>query len=193
MPLWISLDRRDLLTTTNTGVQDESTNYLQSNYALDARPKNPFRIWVDADACPAAIKDILFRTARRLEVELVLVANQSMQIPVSRLIRLITVPHGSDVADHKIVEMMQPGDVVITGDIPLAARVVEESGIAIGTRGELFDDHSVHGRLATRNLMEQFRSAGVDTSGPQPLCQKDVQTFANRLDRTLTRRLKRKE
>ncbi len=113
-----------------------------------------------------------------------------MRVPSSDFIRLITVPDGADVADNKIIEMLEPGDIVITGDIPLAARVVEKSGIAIGVRGELFDDSSVHDRLASRNLMEQFRSAGVDTSGPKPLAQKDIQTFANLLDRTLTRSLR---
>lgn len=148
------------------------------------------QILVDADACPAAIKDILYRTTQRLKVMLILVANQTMRVPESDLIQVVTVTHGADVADNRIIEMMNAGDVVITGDIPLAARVVEKSGIAIGTRGELFDDSSVHGRLATRNLMEQFRSAGVETSGPKPLSQKDVQAFANLLDRTLTRFLK---
>ena len=119
-------------------------------------------------------------------------ANQSMRIPSSDLIRLITVPDGADVADNKIIEMLEPGDIVITGDIPLAARVVEKSGIAIGVRGELFDDSSVHDRLASRDLMEQFRSAGVDTCGPKPLTQKDIQTFANVLDRTLTRSLRKR-
>ncbi|MEM7313446.1 MAG: DUF188 domain-containing protein, partial [Planctomycetota bacterium] len=94
-------------------------------------------------------------------------------------------------ADHKIVEMLDPGDIVITGDIPLAARVVESGGIAIGTRGEIYDDKSVHDRLATRNLMEQFRAAGIETGGPRGQNKKDVQTFANVLDRTLTKLLKR--
>lgn len=154
-------------------------------------PPVSIRIWVDADACPAALKDILFRTAKRLKVNLVLVANQAMHCPKSKWIRLELVPHGADIADHRIVESMRPGDLVITGDIPLAARVVENEGIAIGTRGEVFDDASVHDRLATRNLMEQFRSAGVETSGPRPLSQKDVQAFANSLDRWLARRLRK--
>ena len=124
-------------------------------------------------------------------METILVANQSISIPPSDVIRRVTVRDGADVADNRIVEWMQPGDVVITGDIPLAARVVDGGGVAIGTRGELYDDASVHGRLAARNLMEQFRSAGMETSGPKPLSQKDVQTFANQLDRTLTRALKR--
>ncbi len=143
-------------------------------------------IWVDADACPGAIKDVLYKTAKRMDIEVVLVANQPMHIPRSDLIHLITVPHGADEADDKIVEMMQVGDIVVTSDIPLAARVVEKSGIAIGHRGEVFDDNTVHSRLAARNMMDQLRSAGVETSGPSPLGQKDVQIFANALDRTLT-------
>lgn len=158
-----------------------------SQVTMNSNDSSQLRIWVDADACPAAIKEILFRTAKRLQVQLILVANQAIHIPKSNLIQLMTVSHGADVADNKIVELMEPNEVVITGDILLAARVVEKDGVAIGTRGELFDDDSVHDRLASRNLMEQFRSAGVDTSGPRPLSQKDIQEFANVLDRTLTR------
>jgi uncharacterized protein len=145
------------------------------------------RIWVDADACPAALKEVLFRTGKRLAIEIILVANQSMRAPESTKVQVITVRDGANLADDWIVEQMQVGDVVITSDVPLAARVVEKSGIAIGTRGEVFDDSSVHSRLAARNVMEHLRSAGVDTHGPRPLSQKDVQNFANALDRTLTR------
>jgi len=162
-----------------------------NNDAAHCAGSNTFGIWVDADACPAAIKEILYRTARRLQVKLTLVANQFMSVPSSKLVWLITVPGGADVADDKIVEMLAPGDVVITGDIPLAARVVKKAAFAIGFRGELFDDNSVHDRLAARDLMEQFRSAGVETRGPSPLTPKDLQAFANALDRTLTRRLKK--
>jgi uncharacterized protein YaiI (UPF0178 family) len=164
---------------------------FQKQTTLNEDQNNSFRIWVDADACPAPIKEILFRTAKRREVHIVLVANQAMHVPRSKYIELVLVPHGADIADQKIVEMLQPDDIVITGDIPLAARVVEKSAIAVGVRGELFDDDSVHDRLASRDLMEQFRSAGIETSGPRPLGQKDIQDFANVLDRTLTRRLKR--
>lgn len=149
-----------------------------------------FRIWVDADACPASIKEILFRTAKRRKVNVVLVANQAMHVPRSEYVELVLVPHGADVADQRIIDMLRPEDIVITGDIPLAARVVEKNAVAIGTRGELYDDDTVHDRLASRDLMEQFRSAGVETSGPKPLNQKDVQEFANVLDRTLTQRLR---
>lgn len=149
------------------------------------------KIWIDADACPVAIREILFRTAERLRIETTLVANQSIAIAKSAFIRRVTVRDGADIADDRIVELMQRGDLVITNDIPLASRVVEKEGVAISPRGELFDDKSVHERLAARNLMEQFRSAGFETGGPKPLSQKDVQTFANQLDRSLTRMLQR--
>ena len=126
-----------------------------------------------------------------MQIETILVANQSVGVPESPLIRRMTVRDGADIADDRIVELMQPYDVVITADIPLAARVVDKGGVAIGTRGELYDDASVHSRLASRNLMEQFRAAGMETSGPKPLSQKDVQSFANQLDRMLTRMIKR--
>ena len=143
-------------------------------------------IWVDADACPGEIRNVLYKTARRMDIEVVLVANQPMHIPKSDLIHLITVPHGANIADDRIVEMMQAGDIVVTSDIPLAARVVEKSGVAIGHRGEVFDDNTVHSRLAARNMMEEFRSAGMETGGPRPFGPKDVQLFANALDRILT-------
>lgn len=142
-------------------------------------------IWVDADACPGEVKNVIFKTARRMDIEVVLVANQPMNIPRSDLIHLITVTQGANIADDKIVEMMQPGDVVITSDIPLAARAVEKKGVAIGHRGEVFDQNTVHSRLASRNMMEELRAAGMETGGPSPFNQKDVQQFANALDRTL--------
>ncbi len=151
------------------------------------------KILIDADACPKSIKEILFKTAKRLQVRLIVVANQTMRVPESELFQVYTVTDGADVADDRIVDLMNPGDIVITGDIPLASRVVEKQGVAIGTRGELFDESSVHGRLATRNLMEQFRSAGAETGGPRPMSPKDVQTFANILDKTLTRSLRDQE
>lgn len=143
-------------------------------------------IWVDADACPSEVKNVIFKTARRMQIEVMLVANQPMHIPRSELIHLMTVTQGANVADDKIVEMMHAGDIVVTSDIPLAARVVEKSGVAIGHRGEVFDHNTVHSRLASRNMMEELRAAGMQTGGPQPFSQKDVQQFANALDRTLT-------
>lgn len=142
---------------------------------------------MDADACPGQIRDILIRTSKRLQLPLTFVANQSINVPRSELVHLIVVSDGADVADDLIAEKAGPGDVVVTQDIPLAARVVEAGAVAIGPRGEVFDDKSVHSRLASRNLMEQFRSAGHETRGPKPLGNKDVQAFANSLDRTITR------
>ena len=144
-------------------------------------------IWIDADACPTDIKEVIYRSSKRLNIKVVLVANQSVRTPDSKLISAITVRDGADIADNMIVEKMVSGDIVVTGDIPLAARVVEKGGVAIGTRGELFDEGTIQSRLATRNLMEQFRAAGMETSGPKPLSQKDVQAFANQLDRLLTK------
>jgi len=152
--------------------------------------ETPLTIWIDADACPGAIRQIVFKAAKRLQIRTVLVANQSLRVPSSDLFSMMTVPYGADIADNTIVQKMIAGDVVITGDIPLAARVVEKLGVAIGPRGQVFDDSTVHRKLATRNLMEQFRAAGVQTGGPRPQNQKDVQTFANTLDRTLTQLLK---
>ncbi|MCL4148476.1 UNVERIFIED_CONTAM: hypothetical protein GTU68_006526, partial [Idotea baltica] len=139
--------------------------------------KPPVRIWVDADACPNPVKEIIFRTAKRLTIETTFIANQTIRVPPVDFIHSITVAYGADVADHEIVKMCNAGDLVITNDIPLAARVVEKKATAIGTRGQLFDDATVHGRLASRNLMDQLRSAGVDTKGPKPLSPKDVQAF----------------
>ena len=157
----------------------------------DTQPE--FHIWIDADACPRAIKEIIFKTSKRLKLKVTLVANQGMYSPSTDLINVITVPHGADVADDKIISLVNKNDLVITGDIPLAARVVEKGALAIGTRGELFDANSVQGRLATRNLMEQFRSSGMETSGPKPINSKDTQAFANQLDRIVTRIIKTKK
>ncbi|TWT96685.1 hypothetical protein Pla108_24590 [Botrimarina colliarenosi] len=152
----------------------------------------PLRLWVDADACPVTIKQLIFRTAQRLRIEAVLVANQTMRAPRNGYVRTITVPDGPDVADDRIAEGVRPGDVVVTGDIPLSARVVAAGGVAIGVRGELLDDATVHDRLASRDLMEEMRAAGVETRGPKPLSPKDLQTFANSLDRTLTKALRKR-
>jgi uncharacterized protein YaiI (UPF0178 family) len=176
---------------THSSVDNSSAD----NSSADKSPaeSSPFTIWVDADACPVAIKEIIFRTAKRLEIAVVLVANGGMQVPKSSLIQLMTVSHGADIADDRIVELMKPTDLVITADVPLAARVVKKGSTAIGPRGQLYDDDTVHARLASRNIGEQLRSAGLTTSGPKPLGPKDVQAFANLLDRIVTRMLKRKK
>lgn len=145
------------------------------------------KIFVDADSCPMAIKEVLYRASVRVKVPLVLVANKGMRVPVSGLIELIVVADGPDAADDKIVEMMSANDIVITDDVPLAARAVDKNGFVIGTRGEIFDNDSIHEQLTSRNLMEELRSSGVQTSGPKPQTSKHIQKFSNQLDKTLTK------
>lgn len=144
-------------------------------------------LWVDADACPRVIKDILFRAAERTGVELVLVANQPLSTPRRPNMRSITVPSGLDAADSAIVERCAPGDLVITADIPLAAEVVAKGVTAVNPRGELYTTESVRQHLSMRNFMEQLRGAGVETGGPPPFHARDRQAFANQLDRWLAR------
>ena len=144
-------------------------------------------IWVDADACPAVIKEILFRAAERTGIQLTLVANHPLRIPRSQNIKFLQVPSGSDVADKKIVERIVSGDLVITADIPLAAQVVEKGGQALNPRGEIYTAENIGGRLNMRDFMDDLRSSGIDTGGPPALSQRDRQSFANHLDRILTR------
>jgi uncharacterized protein YaiI (UPF0178 family) len=145
-------------------------------------------IWVDADACPAAIKEILYRAAQRVGVPLTLVANQPLQTPPSQLIRSVQVRRGFDVADKQIAEQVQPGDLVITADIPLAAEVIEKGAEAINPRGEHYTAENIRERLALRDLMAGLRDAGEVTGGPSPFGPSDRQAFANALDRLLARR-----
>jgi len=145
------------------------------------------QIWVDADACPNVIKEILFRAARRVTVELVLVANKPLRTPSSPYIRSIQVPAGFDVADKEIEQRLASGDLVITADIPLAAAAIERGAHALNPRGELYTTDNIRERLGMRNLMDDLRSSGVDTGGPATLNQSDRQVFANQLDRFLTR------
>jgi uncharacterized protein YaiI (UPF0178 family) len=145
-----------------------------------------FTIWVDADACPAVIKEILYRAAERTRRPLVLVANQPLRPPRSPFIRSVQVAGGFDVADNRILQEMQPGDLVITADIPLAAEVIAHRGHAINPRGERYTPDNVRQRLAMRDLMEQLRSTGEVTGGPPALSKSDRQAFANALDRLLT-------
>jgi uncharacterized protein YaiI (UPF0178 family) len=145
-------------------------------------------IWVDADACPAVIKDILFRAAERVQVALTLVANRPLHTPPSRFIRSMQVAAGFDLADDRIAERVQPGDLVITADIPLAARVIERGAHALSPRGELYTTDTIRERLTLRDFMSQLRDSGVQTGGPAALSQSDRQAFANHLDRLLTHR-----
>ncbi len=145
------------------------------------------KIWCDADACPVVIKDILFKAANRTTTELILVANQHVSTPPSKFIKFLRVSSGFDVADNEIVKRLKSGDLVITSDIPLAADVIEKGGIALSPRGELYTLENIKARLTMRDFMDSLRSSGVNTGGPPPLNQSDRQTFANHLDRFLTR------
>jgi uncharacterized protein YaiI (UPF0178 family) len=145
------------------------------------------QIYVDADACPKIIKEILYRAANRTQIKTILVANQPLSVPGSLYIKTMQVSCGFDVADQYIVDEMQKGDLVITADIPLANAVIEKGGTAINPRGELYSVDNIKHRLAMRNLSESLRSSGVRTKGPEKLSQKEVQAFANSLDRFLAR------
>jgi len=145
------------------------------------------QIWVDADACPQVIKEILFRAAERAQVLTTLVANTLLRTPASPFIRAIRVPQGFDVADHRIVREMQPGDLVVTADIPLAAAVIARGGHALDPRGELYSEDNIGERLAMRNLMQGLRASGELIGGPAPFAQSDRRLFANHLGRFLTR------
>lgn len=145
------------------------------------------RIWVDADACPVAIKEILFRAAEREQVQVTLVANQFLRTPPSRFVRAVQVPGGFDVADAEIANRVAPGDLVVTQDIPLAAQVIAKGALAVHPRGELFTPDTIAQRLGMRDFMEELRSAGVDTGGPAAFHPRDKQAFANQLDGWLAR------
>ncbi len=143
------------------------------------------QIWVDADACPKVIKEILFRAANRVGVPLILVANQPLQVPGSRYIRSIQVAAGFDVADNHIVQQAEAGDLVITADIPLAAEVITKGCLALNPRGDLYTEDNIRQRLNMRDFMDTLRSSGVDTGGPASFSQSDRKAFADQLDRLL--------
>jgi uncharacterized protein YaiI (UPF0178 family) len=148
------------------------------------------KIWVDADACPVVIKDILYRAAERTGVLVTLVANQALQVPRSRCIKTVQVPAGFDVADNEIVRRVSAGDLVITSDIPLAAEVIEKGGHALSPRGEMYSTENIGARLNMRDFMDTMRASGIDTGGPPVLSQSDRQKFANYLDQLLTKHMK---
>jgi len=146
-------------------------------------------IWVDADACPAPIKEILFKAAVRTGVKLTLVANHAIYISPSPHIKFLQVAGGFDVADNEIVKRLATGDLVITGDIPLAAEVLEKGGHVLSPRGERFTADDIQSRLTMRDFMESLRSSGINTGGPSPLSQGDRRMFANQLDKLIVRRV----
>jgi uncharacterized protein YaiI (UPF0178 family) len=149
------------------------------------------RIWIDADACPKIVKDILFRAALRSKTEIILVSNQFLNIPTSPFIQKILVPSGFDVADKKIIDSMEKGDLVITADIILADIVVQKGGTGLNPRGQLYTSENIKQHLSLRNFHTDLRSAGVMTGGPAGLNTKDVQAFADSLDAYLTRHKQR--
>lgn len=148
---------------------------------------NFMQIWVDADACPGVIKDILYRAAERARVNLILVANKALYTPPSPWVRVVRVARGFDVADSHIVNAVEPGDLVITADIPLAAAVVEKDAFALNPRGEFYSRENVRELLDLRNFMDGLRSSGIETGGPSAFSQSDRQAFANQLDGFLAR------
>ena len=146
------------------------------------------QIWVDADACPKVVKDILFRVAERARIKVTLVANQSLTIPKSPFIKSIRVSAGFDVADNYIVQEIQKGDLIVTADIPLAAEVIEKGGHALNPRGELYSTETIKQKLVMRDLMDELRGTGeIMGGGPPPLNQRDRREFANQLDRFIAK------
>jgi len=145
------------------------------------------QIWVDADACPVVIKEILYRAAQRTAITTTLVANKPLRTPASPFIRAIQVPMGMDVADNMIAQHVRPGDLVVTADIPLAAIIVGLGAHGLNPRGEFYSAETISERLAVRNLMDELRTSGVDIGGPARLGQADRQEFANQLDRFLAK------
>ncbi|HEX4146713.1 MAG TPA: YaiI/YqxD family protein [Pirellulales bacterium] len=169
------MDREPDSSQTETGRKEQDR----------ARPAT--QIWVDADACPGEIKELLFRAAKRRQIKITLVANQPMRIPSSPLVEILLVGQGMNVADRRIVELVSPGDLVITADIPLAADVVAKGGQALNPRGELYTDANVGERVAVRDLVDGLRGGGLVTGGPAAFSPRDRQAFANGLDRWLAK------
>jgi len=145
------------------------------------------KIWVDADACPVVNKDILCRAAERTKIQLTFIANQFIRLPPSRYIKFIQVARGFDVADKEIVQKLEAGDLVISGDIPLAAEAIEKGAHVLNHRGELYTENNIREALNMRDFMDTLRSSGVETGGPSALSQSDRQAFANQLDKFLSK------
>jgi uncharacterized protein len=167
------------LASSQGSCEKASISYFGGNWVT--------QIWVDADACPAEIKELLYRVAKRRKIKVTLVANTSMRTPSSPYINSVCVREGMNVADRHIVELTSPGDLVVTADIPLAADVVAKGGQALNPRGELYTDENVGARLASRNLLDGLRGGGLITGGPANFSARDRQAFANQLDRWLAK------
>ncbi|WP_119396270.1 YaiI/YqxD family protein [Salinibius halmophilus] len=145
------------------------------------------RIWVDADACPVVIKEILYRGAQRTQIKTTFVANQGLSVPNSPYLATLQVQSGFDVADDEIVKRCEPGDLVITADIPLASEVLDKGAMALNPRGEQYTEHNIKAKLGMRDFMDTMRASGIQTGGPAPLSQADRQAFANALDKLLAK------
>jgi len=145
------------------------------------------KIWVDADACPGVIKEILFKAAERTKVHMTLVANQPIRMPPSRWIKMLQVKSGFDVADNEIVKRVCAGDLVITGDIPLAAEVIEKGGHALNPRGEMYSADTIRARLNVRDFLDTLRASGINSGGPPAMSQTDRKSFADNLDKFLAK------
>ncbi len=150
--------------------------------------ENAMAIWVDADACPVKIKDLLYRVAVRTKIPVTLVANQRLRVPNSPFIKTLVVEAGFDIADNEILKLMKPDDLVITNDIPLAAQVIEVGGWALNPRGDFYTPESIRSSLYVRELKETLRSSGIETQGPRPMAPKDSQNFANAIHKFLSTR-----
>ncbi len=145
----------------------------------------PKKIWIDADACPRAVKEIVFKTSQRLKIPVILVANSYQNLPMSDLIELIIVNHGFDAADQHIIDQVDIYDIVITADIPLAAKVLKKKAIALNPRGEIYTENNICSTLGVRDFLKEFRDAGTITGGPRPFSQKDIKKFGDSLNRLL--------
>lgn len=161
---------------------------VKTESALNKQSKS-MKIWVDGDACPKGVKEILFRAANRKKIHVTLIANQFLRLPNSDYIDMVQVPDGPDVADDRIVELCSAGDLVITADIPLAARVVAKDATALDPRGKIYDKNNIGQILDMRNFMDELRETGVETGGPKGFSNKDSQEFANKLDSILAKAL----
>ncbi|HSR01348.1 MAG TPA: YaiI/YqxD family protein [Methylophilaceae bacterium] len=149
------------------------------------------KIWVDADACPVVIKEILYRAAMRTQIQTILVANKLLRVPPSPYLSAIQVPSGFDVADNRIVEELAAGDLVVTADIPLASQVIANHGHALNPRGEFYSKENIQERLAMRNFMEELRESGLETTGPSAFSSSDRKAFAAQLDKFIAKQSKR--
>jgi hypothetical protein len=163
--------------------------HLAATIVFTDNRRGDMKIWVDADACPAVIKEVLFRAAERTRIAVTLVANHALRVPRSPHVTMLRVQSGFDVADNEIVRRVRAGDLVITGDIPLAAAVIDKGGQALNPRGELYTADSIRDRLVMRDFMDTLRASGVETGGPSALSQGDRNAFASHLDKILSAHL----